>query len=624
MPTVSAFRLPVSGARRVSARLSRGAVRSRAALLACLLAGALAGCASTASRGPAGLPPAGGSAAAAQGGTASNFGPQYCRNFYEVLERQTRARQVLDAGQHRLPGYLFLRSNRLLSSFGDDFEQALAQAAPDREARQDAVVALAGSESFRAWLEQLRRLDATVRRHEIERLPDAALPLYHHHDRQAIITDVERCSQVLMRQLGQADVPELLRQAHVPDEYQRLLRALGLYPLTGMGVASSIRNWEDHQRTVFRTQRKASFSGRAAFQRYRPASLLDDAEARRQAAAVMAGVARDALGIPLFTDEQLQVLVQAYAPSYDIATINDADRIGRLRWIDLGGLVRDPDERYWLDVDTSQPVVYQRLEFTRFDGKVLPQLIYTVWFSERPMESSSDLQAGRLDGLVWRVTLDDDGAPLAYDSIQPSGRYAMFFPSRRLQPDRAAAQSVESLAEWLYSPIDVAIEDWVGTPWPAQLSLHVSSRTHQLVGISLLGETWGTPVFDNPPYLLVAEDTLRALPLPEGGNRSIYNQDGFVPDTERLGRVLLWTMGVRNMGAIRQPGRQPTALVGRRHFDDARLFQQRYQRVPMPDGQGDKGGERGAHDSPPGAAAPAPEGAVQTGPAAADGQASRR
>ena len=156
------------------------------------------------------------------------------------------------------------------------------------------------------------------------------------------------------------------------------------------------------------------------------------------------------------------------------------------------------------------------------------------------------------------------------------------FPTRRLQPDREAAEAVESLAEWLYSPIGVAVEDWTGSTWPGPLSLRVSSRTHQLVGLSEPGETWGTPIFDNPPYVLVAEDTLRALPLPDGGFRSIYNQDGIVPDTERLGRLLLWTMGVRNMGAIRQPGRQPTALVGRRHFDDPRLLQQRYRRVAPP------------------------------------------
>ena len=168
------------------------------------------------------------------------------------------------------------------------------------------------------------------------------------------------------------------------------------------------------------------------------------------------------------------------------------------------------------------------------------------------MESGSDMLGGRLDGLVWRVTLDEDGAPLIFDTIQPSGRFAMFFPTRRLMPDAHARANVDSLVEWVYSPIDVAIEDWVGETWPGPLSLHVSSRTHQLVGIAAPGKAWGTPVFDNPPYQLVSDDVLRALPVPGDGRRSIYNQDGIVSGTERLGRWLLWSMGISNMGAIRR------------------------------------------------------------------------
>lgn len=515
-----------------------------------------------------------------QGGRASNTGPQYCRNLYQALERQVVARQVVDAGQQRMAGFPFLRSNRFLASFASDFEQDLktqrARLGDEAAARK----AVLDSAPFAAWVEQLRGLDVKVRHFEIERLPDSALPLYHHEDRASLQADVERCSSVLASRLDAGQLPALLRQADVPDEYQRMLRALGAYPLTGIGVSSSIRNWEAHQRQVFAVQRKSTFSGMAAFQRYQPTHLIEGIDARRQASSIMAKVRRDALGIPLFDEAQTRTLLKAFAPSYEVATVTDSDRIGRLHWIDLRGLIRDPNERFWLDVDTNVPVVYQRMEFTRFGDQVLPQLVYTVWFNERPHESSNDLQAGRLDGLVWRVTLDTDGAPLIYDSIQPSGRYAMFFPTRRLMA-RARPSNVDELAEWRYSPIDVAIEDWVGQAYPGALSLHVSSRTHQLVGIGATGEEWGSPVFLNPPYALLPEDSLRALPLPGGGHRSIYNQNGIVPDTERRSRLLLWTMGVSKMGSIRQPGRQPTALVGRRHFDDPRLIETRYQRVPV-------------------------------------------
>lgn len=516
-----------------------------------------------------------------QGPAPAGLTPAYCRNLYDALEGQIRSRQLVDAGEQRLPGYPFLRTNRFLASFGAEFESTLA--ASKLSERQAQAASLLKSPAFQAWLAQMQRLDSQVRHLEASRLPAQAFPLYQLADRHALLATLDQCAPLLTAELTPADVPRILAEAKVPDEYQRSLRALGLYPITGIGVASSIRNWEVHQREVFQRQRHPDFSGRAAFQRYRPAKTPSGADAWRTAAKVMQAVQRDALGIPKFLPAQRDALFEAFAPTFEVATVNDSDRIGRLQWIDLAGLVRDPRERFWLDVDTNVPAVYRQLTFTRFGKAVLPQLVYTIWFSERPMESGSDMLGGRLDGLVWRVTLDEDGAPLIFDSIQPSGRFAMFFPTRRLMPDAQARANVDSLVEWVYSPIDVAIEDWVGETWPGPLSLHVSSRTHQLVGIAAPGKAWGTPVFDNPPYQLVSADVLRALPVPGDGRRSIYNQDGIVSGTERLGRWLLWSMGISNMGAIRQPGHQPTALVGRRHFDDPYLFQKRYRRVPVPE-----------------------------------------
>jgi hypothetical protein len=49
-----------------------------------------------------------------------------------------------------------------------------------------------------------------------------------------------------------------------------------------------------------------------------------------------------------------------------------------------------------------------------------------------------------------------------------------------------------------------------------------------------------------------------------------------VRGTERGERFLFWPMGIANAGAMRQWGRQATAFVGRRHFDDADLFEKRF------------------------------------------------
>jgi hypothetical protein len=45
---------------------------------------------------------------------------------------------------------------------------------------------------------------------------------------------------------------------------------------------------------------------------------------------------------------------------------------------------------------------------------------------------------------------------------------------------------------------------------------------------------------------------------------------------ERGERYLFWPMGIKSAGAMRQAGSQPTAFVGRRHFDDADLVDKRF------------------------------------------------
>jgi hypothetical protein len=60
------------------------------------------------------------------------------------------------------------------------------------------------------------------------------------------------------------------------------------------------------------------------------------------------------------------------------------------------------------------------------------------------------------------------------------------------------------------------------------------------------------------------------------GARSAYGPDGLVAGTERAERFLFWPMGIASAGQMRQWGKHATAFVGRRHFDDADLFEKRF------------------------------------------------
>jgi len=210
--------------------------------------------------------------------------------------------------------------------------------------------------------------------------------------------------------------------------------------------------------------------------------------------------------------------------------------------------------------------VYRRLAFTRYHQQTLVQLVYTIWFPERPRDSELDLLAGRLDGLVFRVTLDAAGRPLVYDTIHPCGCYHMFLPTARVK----ALPSPEPGIEWAFVP-----EALPARGAAERVAVRIQSRTHYLVAVRPADDSAGAI-----KYGFAEDDALRALPRADGATRSAFGPDGIVPGTERGERLFYWPMGIASSGAMRQWGRQATAFIGRRHFDDSDLIERRFELLP--------------------------------------------
>jgi hypothetical protein len=209
-------------------------------------------------------------------------------------------------------------------------------------------------------------------------------------------------------------------------------------------------------------------------------------------------------------------------------------------------------------------VVYRYLDHALLDGEVLLQLVYVAWFRSRPLTGALDILGGHLDGLVWRVTLDDDGRVLAYDSIHPCGCYHLVFPGERLRRRVPPRRYEEPLLSPRRAP-----------PGDGRTVLSVAERTHFIRQLGSESTPRGGVV-----YRFASYDSLRSLPLPAGGRRSLFASDGLVPGTERRERWILWVAGIRSPGAMRQAGRHAIAFVGRRHFDDPHLLARYYEREP--------------------------------------------
>lgn len=458
-----------------------------------------------------------------------------CARWYAALDQAVDQAGVRDAQYARVAGFPYLRVDRGLSALRGRAAQSAA--------------------AYAAYVQRLSELDLEARTHEIRNLPREALErlpgLTPEVPRTVPVQRTRDCARVL-RDLDLARPqtrPLVLERATVPDDYSMVARIVGLYPLTRLFFASGVRRWEEDARAAFRLAPQAE----PGAVRYAPPPPTR-AMPRRSVAALLARANFDPLGQAQLSGRELADIAAVYAPSFEIAIAGDYDRFGRMQW--RRG-AQAPD------LDAAEPAVYVQLAYTHYGETLLLQLVYTIWFTERPASGAVDLLAGRLDGITWRVTLAPDGEPLLYDAMHPCGCYHMFFPTPRARPRPAP----DALEEWAFVPLSLPRVSEGERPL-----LRLESATHYIQGVSLVRGGDSLTRYAFHPY-----EELRSLPRPNGESRSLFGPDGLVPGTERLERWLFWPMGVPSAGAMRQWGRHATAFVGRRHFDDADLVARRFE-----------------------------------------------
>ncbi len=368
-----------------------------------------------------------------------------------------------------------------------------------------------------AWLARAAALDQQGRSVEIANLPRAVFPIADAADGSAARARSDACRDRRLTQL-QSDAgarQALLARATVPDRYATPLRALGLYPLARLPFFAGVNAWQTrHEKAMARWATTPP-----PLQRFVPPRGSD---------------------APLF---EIEARGGALAPF---------DRFGVPAWRG------DSDVP---DVDTTQPIVFERDAQTLYLGQVLKQRVFTLWFPERPVTSAFDLLGGALDGVIVRLTYAPDGSPLMLDTIHACGCYHLFFPADTVRL-RDGAPTNE---EWAFVPARLPRLN------PGErLVVRIASATHYVSGVAADAHDGGAH------YTLRDEQTLRTLPRPGGGTRSLYAADGLVRGSERGERFLFWPMGIASAGAMRQWGHHATAFVGRRHFDDPNLLDKRF------------------------------------------------
>ncbi len=480
-----------------------------------LIVGALSGCAN--------LPPAISTEEVKTNGILARQAS--CEQFYFAFDKAANKEDVTDIQVTQVKDYPFLSLNRFLVSFKDE---------------------LNSSEQKNYWLTQAVKLDRQKRKIEwLNFSSKAKAKIQKKHLRSLTFEQrLKSCSNELLLRLSDANIWNIIDRAQVKENYSINMRTLGLYPLTSIIVKNQKTKFNKSTREKFnKTLQQLRING--TLQRY----VLDVNQAPLNRLIEDVVDKENPLGIPFISSTTLNELFNQYAPILEVDENGDFDQVGEMK-------IDDNGQPY---VDTSNPLIYTLPSYTRFEGKTLLQLNYVFWFPGHPPQKNIDLYAGKIDGLIWRVTLDENLTPIIFDSVHNCGCYHQFYSTNSVKFKLNDALKEDEPPFLAQSQIKLKTE----TPWV----LRISSVNH------FIQRAYQDKKFDKnaKPYSMQSYHRLRSL-TGRNRNQNLFGDDAIIASSKRLERFILWPMGISSTGAMRQWGHHATTLVGKRFFDEPYLM----------------------------------------------------
>lgn len=296
----------------------------------------------------------------------------------------------------------------------------------------------------------------------------------------------------------------------------------------------------------------------------------------KHSAILQAGEDLSSLDLPLLADYFAPVIVQQVRPNAPYG-INE-DRIGK---ICLAGSADD----IHVNVDTSQPTVYWTHSQARIGQKKYDQLLYVAWYPSRPALSKNDVQAGSIDGVVVRITLDGLHRPAIYEFVRACGCYHTLWVSEFVETTARSEFGVptgthqfaverDKAGRSLFLPSLVRDD---GTT-PRRPFVYVDSGYHLVLAISPTDTAIRSDsLAEERTYQLAPYESLTRLPL---GNAvaSMFANNGLVHHASRKEGLLLAPTGMLKAGQPRQLGTMKIRMDDYDH-DDPRLLE-RNLRLP--------------------------------------------
>jgi len=456
--------------------------------------------------------------------------------FYIELQHVIEKYGVSDASSFAVDGFPYMRSNRFLAAIKSQVD---------------------GDRNGLYWARQMLNLGMASRRKEIGNLPETAIQelsraMGSSLDRQITIQKVEDYAlQMFASDQRHPDFLGMLQPAvWVPDEYSTLARLIGFYPLAGIPVtAATAVAYKRYEKWHQTDPSELEVLGKLI--QYSP--LLENDSADPDFIKHLYNPSRlDAFGLPKVTFRDLQKLALRFAPVIHQDVVESYDRIGRITW-----------QNNQVAVDSTHPTVYYYPSHSFLNEHPVYQLNYAFWYSERAGKNAPWIERGPLDGVTYRVTLDQNGDAAMVDIMNSCGCYFFFVPKK------------ETIAKIISKPGEITplVPAWMPPGFPQKrLRLRLNSGWHQVQGITTDGG-----LRDAQSYALIPYEVLESLPKEDGQHESVFTADGIMKDSRRIEPYIFFSMGIEKIGYMRQRGHHAIKMVNRGHFTDPHLFDDSFE-----------------------------------------------
>ncbi len=453
--------------------------------------------------------------------------------FFKALDQAVEAHQVNDASTHTVFGFPYLSVDRFLAALSPDIK--------NNEQRSE-------------WLDLLMKSSAASRGKEIQNLPEPEISRLARRfnltaDREALKAHLQESATRLFEfDRNRPGFFEAVQSAAgYPDEYITAYRIFGLYPLVALPVAYlTNRVRADFQTWFTMPIQDLPVTGELI-------AFAPGARAGRSRGELLKPLKnqKNSLGMPMLSDGQVKELADHFAPVIFQDVSGPHDRPGQVVW-----------KENRVDVDPTQPTVYYYPSYSRYRGETVFQMNYAAWYSDRKGPEAPWIEHGHFDGVTIRMTFLPDGAPYMVDIMNNCGCYHLFVPDRKFVKHPVSKPMA----------LDPFVPQWLPPEFPdRRLAVRVNSGWHQIQRVSTT-----EPAIESTTYQLLPYRTLETLPHADGRTESIFNARGIGKNSERIEPLLLFSMGIPDVGSMRQRGRHAITLLGRAHFSDPDFIDQNF------------------------------------------------